>query len=339
MTKRTNSTRPTVREQVNAQLRRGGETARVTNAEWRKYGDEGWWTPDEIYDRIIEDRRRGRTIAEPDHTTPTANAELAEWVTARTLLAARGADVDPRLIAWRDQHLPDRQLLTTDRAPEWITEQAAMAGPPSRFVTAQVPADWQQGQPIHTDGQHVGVSVRSLPYVEGSVLAGARYVGGHVGNVGTVTGSPLDQLRDLSEYLATRHGWSPATATMYVLTGIAPTPQLLSVSVKNQWVSGEVGRQLVTVSADPDVPVDVVAAAFRAQRVKLRGPRARLPQVKLSRLAAYAAQHSQAAHSMKQLRDWWNAEQPACKYLDLRSFRQALRDAERRVVGQPRQHR
>lgn len=179
----------------------------------------------------------------------------------------------------------------------------------------------------------------SLPYVEGSVRRGERYVGGSVHSVGTVSGTALDHLRELSEALAAALGWAAATATMYVLTGIAPAPELFTVGVEHRMVTAEAGRQRITISADPDIPADVVAAAFRAERAKLRGPRARLPQAKLSRLAAHVAQYRLSASSTKQLRDWWNAEHPADQYSDVRAFRQAARDAERRVLGQPRLRR
>lgn len=339
MTKCANSSHPTLREQVNSRLRAEGHSDRVTNSEWRRYRDEGW-PPDLIATRISSDRRNGRSIStEPEHHTVTADPELAAWVTARTLLTARTADADPRVIAWRERHLPDGQLLTTEQVPEWVTEQAAATGSASRFAAVQVPAGWRPGEPIPTEGQQVSVSVRSLPYVKGSVRRGERYVGGNVHQVGTVTGTALDHLREVSEHLAATHGWVTATATMYVLTGIAPAPRLLTVGVEHRMVKAEAGRQRITVTADPDIPADVVAAAFRAERVKLRGPRARLPQAKLSRLAAHMAQHRTTGPSMKQLRDWWNAEQPADRYSDVRAFRQAARDAERRVLGQPRPRR
>lgn len=337
MTKRTYSSHLTAREQVN-RLLTGWDEKRATQAEWSRYRDEGW-VADEVASRIINDRLSGRTItSEPEPAAATSHPELAEFITARTLLAARSADSDPRVSTWRQQHLPEG-VLRVEQLPEWISEQVSTAGPTTTYVTVQVPADWQPGQPIDTAGQRVGVSTRPLPYVPDAVLRGDRYVGGNTHYAPTVAGSALDQLRELGASLAAEQGWAVATATTYVLTGIAPQPDLLSVGAQVRLSRRGGIRQRITINADPDVPPDVVAAAFRAERTKLRGPRARLPQPRMSRLAAFAAQYQDQAVTLGQLRYWWNTEHPDDTYSDLRAFRQALRDATRRVLGQPRPSR
>jgi hypothetical protein len=241
---------------------------------------------------------------------------------------------------WRQQYLPEG-VLRVEQVPEWISEQASTAGPATTYVTVQVPTDWQPGQPIDTADQRVGVSTRDLPYVTDAVLRDDRYVGGSIHHAPTVAGGALDRLRELGASLATEQGWSPASATMWVLTGIAPQADLLSVSVRASSSRRSGARQRITVTADPDMPPDVEAAEFSAERVKLRGPRARLPQPRLSRLAAFAAQHQDRAVTLGQLLYWWNGEQSddQHKYKNLRAFRQALRDATRRVMGQPRPSR
>jgi hypothetical protein len=71
-------------------------------------------------------------------------------------------------------------------------------------------------------------------------------------------GSVLDELRDVSEWLATICGWQPAQATGSVLTGQAPVAWPVRAHRRLHSTRDGQTRWMVTLEVEPWVPAGLV---------------------------------------------------------------------------------
>jgi hypothetical protein len=258
---------------------------------------------------------------ERDESLPT---EFASFVWARSLLAAADAADDPGVVAFRADVLGGR-LLPLDSVWDWVHEQRRLDGPATEYARHVVPQGWREHDPVPVGAAYAGSDSETLSY-------GAAD-GKWVHYVPVSRDGVLYQLRQLSERLAPVYGWQQAQASTFVLTGYTPVVTMLRMTTPA--LPGP--RQRVVIDADPDVPPELVAAAFRRARSRLLGPRARPPSLHGSELVVHAAERPGV--DTRGLWRQWNDAHPERPYDMLRAFQQALRDARRRVLGQPKQQR
>lgn len=260
----------------------------------------------------------------PDERDESLPTEFASFVWARSLLAATDAADDPGVVAFRADVLGGR-LVELDGVQPWVEQQAALDGPATVYARLVVPHGWQPGDPVPAGAECAELAIDSLDY-------GASD-GQWVHKVMLARSGVLDRLRQLSERLGPVYGWQPAQASTFVLTGCTPIVQVLRMTTSA--LPGP--RQRVVIAADPDVAPELVAAAFRRARSMVLGPRVRPPSLYGSELVVHAAERPGV--DTRGLWRQWNDAHPEHPYPELRAFQQALRDARRRVLGQPKQQR
>jgi len=316
---------PSLRRAISEELKLWDERA-LTDAEWQQVELDD--RHEDAYDtahRIVTQRRRQQLMTQPpgqrDESLP---AEFASLVWARSLLAAADAADDLGVVAFRADVLGDR-LLPLDGVQQWVEQQAALDGPATGYARHVVPPGWREYDPVPVGAEWVGVDVETLTY---AAVDGKWVHAVPVARVGV-----LYRLRGLSEWLARVYGWLPAQASTFVLTGITPVVSMLRMTTPA--LPGP--RQRIVIDADPDVPPELVAAAFRRARSAMLGPRARPPSLHGSALVVHATERPGV--DTRGLWRQWNESHPEQQYDELRGFQQALRDARRRVLGQPRQQR
>ncbi len=190
----------------------------------------------------------------------------------------------------------------------WIEAQQALEGDPTHWVTFPMPPDEDQLVRCGELRDRHGVGGRVLKYVRPKENWQVQ--------IGTVAGGTLERLRRLSEALAKANAWTPAQATVYVLTGLTPTVSMI------RWTEGghniRYGRshdwaERIVLTIDPAVPVDEVAESYRAARERYARRRTqgeyriRTQSLRLTRLAGFVARR-RPAMKWEDLRRAWNAQ-------------------------------
>jgi len=334
MTKQPVSLSP--RQRIDRDLREhyGWTRRRLSDREWSLWADEiDVFGIDEIA-RRVDQQWRSESEIEPtdDSSRLRMSDELSAFVHARSAVLAARANSDPVVEQFRDEHVGD-PLLHPDDIPEWIVARAAEDGTPTHQVTITVPAGWMPGDPIPSDSRP-GRRVLVLQYPDNGVMREQPVAAGGV----------LDRLRVIAELLHRAHGWQPAQAVGFVLTGHTPLVQMVTVRTADHWAAEHIAttgpmhlRQQVTIVADPDTPTELVTAIYTQTRDRLRGPRARLPRIGRSLLVMFAA-HERRWFTLPEIRRRWNHHHgdEVERHPDQRQFRVALNNAERRVAGVPR---
>jgi hypothetical protein len=317
---------PSHRAVIDEELKRCFSQRALTDAEWRQVElDDRHEDAYDTADRIRTQRLRRQPMAQPpgerDESLPT---EFASFVWARSLLAAADAADDPGVIAFRADVLGG-QLLPLDSVWDWVHEQRRLDGPATEYARHVVPQGWREHDPVPVGAAYASSYSETLSYS----AAGEPVV--HY--VPVSRDGVLYLLRQLSERLAPVYGWQQAQASTFVLTGYTPVVSMLRMTTPR--IPGP--RQRVVLDVDPDVPPELVAAAFRRARSMMLGPRARPPSLHGSELVVHAAERPGV--EPRGLWRQWNDAHPERPYLELTAFRQALRDARRRVLGHPRRQR
>jgi hypothetical protein len=336
------------RRRVHQRLSQLG-AARTTRGEWQDLRDEFeyiGWDYDRAADLVLDWRRRRQKLG-PVQVQSDAGAELAQFAWARSLRAVAEADTEPDVQQFRHDVLGDT-LLTLEQVGSWVERQQVIDGPPTVRVLLPMPAGWRDGDPVTAAsitvggisryvaqsgvGVQVGVEPELLDHTAEPDLLAYTVDGEWVSSAFVNRNGVLGKLRTLSERLAKRYNWQPAQASVYVLTGLTPVVRIFTLTT----TMGTSGHH-VTIDADPDVPVELVADVFKRARRDLLGPRARRPFGRGVRLVVHAAERPGVA--TRGLWQQWNRAHPDEQFDDLQSFRQALRNAQRRVDGQPRRQR
>ncbi|WP_433261585.1 hypothetical protein ACQPZF_27225 [Actinosynnema sp. CS-041913] len=232
----------------------------------------------------------GRTLPSP--SSPQVHSAAVGQRSAAYALAlseniAAVADRDRQTGAFRAAHLPDG-VIGLDQVEEWISLRAQEQPGDLRQARVQVPAGWQPDEPLPSTS--ASLFVDRLEYV----VPGYDRVRWIV----VVPGGVLGWLRRLSVGLATAHGWEPAQATTWVLTGVTPLVGLIRVTearenIRDSWWMAWSER--ITLDVHPAAMPEEVAEAYRAARkrfdaIRTEGEyRARsqaIPQLALARFVA-----------------------------------------------------
>ncbi len=159
------------------------------------------------------------TVEPADRTETHLSEATSVYEHALSEVVAAAADSDPDVVAFRRTVLSD-SLMMWDQVHAWIEAQQVAEGDPTQWVTFPMSAE-REGQSVtYTElrDRH-GVSTRMLRYV--------RPRENWEVPIGTVAGGTLERLRRLSEELARANGWTPAQATVFVLTGLTPTVSMI----------------------------------------------------------------------------------------------------------------
>jgi hypothetical protein len=257
------------------------------------------------------ERRPTRAVEAPPLPADRTELELSEatstYQQALSEVVVAVADLDLDVVAFRGQVLSDK-LMAWDEVQAWIEAQQAVEGDPTAWVTFPMPAD--EDRPV-TCGElrdRHGVDTRILKYVQPGENWQVQ--------IGTVAGGTLERLRRLSEALATANAWTPAQATVFVLTGLTPTVSMIRWTEGGH--NGRHGRwhawaERIVLTIDPAVPVDEVAESYRAARERYSKRRTqgeyriRRQSLRLTRLAGFVARR-RPAMKWEDLRRAWNAQ-------------------------------
>jgi len=202
--------------------------------------------------------------SEPSQSLPPSrSANLGDRSTAFAFALseniAADADRDPQTAAFRNVHLPDG-LIHLDQVDTWITQRSQEQPEETRQARVRVPAGWQSDEPLPSTGAEV--FVEQLHYV----VPGQAYVR----KVVVAPGGVLASLRRLAAGLAVAHGWEPAQAATWVLTGVTPLVGLIRVTegretIRNTWWMAWSER--ITLDVHAAATPDEVAEAYRAARL------------------------------------------------------------------------
>jgi hypothetical protein len=267
--------------------------------------------------------KRAIKLRSADEQVPTG--EFARFVLAKSLTIAAEVDGDPHVEAFRREHLGGRLLDDDAAVDEWI--QARRSQGLVSTVEVYVDVSWQPTEPIvQTGPDHIGrQGVHGILEYASDGAVGAVIVG---------RGSVLGELLTISDYLVRRTGWQRAQATTHVLTGATPNYSMCRLTMPAV-PHGDPAR--VTITVDVDTPAEEVLRAYSKAQQHLRGKRTRRPMPRALELVILAGENPDM--SDYGLMAQWNRTRPGDAFTDIRSFRQALRDGRRRVLGAPRPRR
>lgn len=261
---------------------------------------------------------------------PTAGEERA-W--ALSQLASAEARDDPDVVRFRRTFL-DGRILQWTAVNAWVQERAGLDGPVTRDLTVVLrettSVSWEPGQyridpPLHRI-EVCKISARTLDY--------AGPDDEWVRRVRVAAGGILDKLRVLAESLAKAYAWTPAQATVFILTGV--TPLISTVRVETSGFKIRHGKdhgwsRRIVLDIDPAATPDEVMAAYQRIRREQNLTRMRPLTPKHARLAAFAgAEHVHKPWS-ERLR-LWNTSFPHWSYNQESNFRRDAGRAQARIM-------
>ena len=249
-------------------------------------------------------------------------------------LTARQAAAEKSVITFRQQHLSEG-LLEREEVVEWITTQASVDGPASRYLRVPIPDGYV---PVRCDGRiftepRLTISdTTSATQIEMDLLSYASPDDQWVRRIPVRHGGTLDGLRVVSNSLARRYSWQEAQATNFVLTGISPS---LSSSlggirmVLNQPISSR-----ITMEIDPTLTPREVAQRYKNLRAPLVGARFRSMSEKHLRLAKFYGGHKPEGTTWTTLMTRWNhGEGRDWRYNRFETFARDCKQAWERLMG------
>ncbi|HVM35596.1 MAG TPA: hypothetical protein VM784_09645 [Actinomycetota bacterium] len=330
----------TPREHVERELGRP-----LTDDAWSFLEDGGYTDPELYKPREVADivRTLGMSYSKPvpphlsgDIGTPMVpGAELLEErAKAIADFMAKAAEGDNGVRQFRSKHLPGGLIAAND-----IHD----------FVTAlyrdHLPTAWRVGEPELSDAawwkahNEVRFGRPRLRYSLAYWME-PRIDGWIAGRWPVPVRSPLAELGELSEHLADKYRWNQYEAAAWALTGLSPhvTPITGSSTVGTNYTR-DIGSydvtSRVTITLDPTVSPEQLAAWWREVRHRMLPGRYRPQQVKALRLARFAARSDPDA-TWEEDRRRWNAEvggeHPDWRYKDVANFRRHAKDAVRRLL-------
>lgn len=246
----------------------------------------------------------------PDQSlAPTRSADVGERSTAFALALSENiaavADRDPQTDVFRATHLPEG-LIQLDQVEAWIAQRVQEQPAEVRRARVRIPVGWQADEPLPFAGAEVFVD--QLPYVVPGYT--------HVRRVVVAPGGVLWSLRRLAAGLAAAHGWEPAQAATWVLTGVTPLVGLIRVTegrenIRNSWWMAWSER--ITLDVQATASPDEVAEAYRAARARHDARRtggnyrARSQSIPHLVLARFVARRRENGGHWEDLRVAWNA--------------------------------
>jgi hypothetical protein len=143
----------------------------------------------------------------------------------------------------------------------------------------------------------------------------------------------LEGLADLADDLADRYPWSPAQATVFVLTGVPPlTPRIRSAfRPPSAPALGATARILLTI--DPSASPEEVEASYRSTRRRYTKRRRHRPLERKALLLAQVAATKTPDNTWKELMLEWNREHPEWPYTAEKNFAKDCARDRRRLLN------
>ncbi|MBU4533570.1 MAG: hypothetical protein KJ650_08105 [Firmicutes bacterium] len=246
--------------------------------------------------------------------------------------AAQGPDVQ----RFRKRLLDDK-LLTWEEAVSWIEEQHRTAGRPTMYAVVPVPEEANEDEPFAWLKQAaqkslkekstwpVAYKVKTIDY--------ARPGDSWVHRLPVSIGSPLDQLRVISERLAKAYHWPPAAATVFVLTGaeyLIPRARI-TTTIKSPFSA----LRTISIEVLASVPVREVTEIYADARRRLLGPGGRDPAITKewrAELAVFVAEHNDG-RSWREAMKIWNEKHPERRCDNPSTFARDGRQAYEKITG------
>ena len=249
-------------------------------------------------------------------------------------LTARQAAAEESVITFRQQHLSEG-LLEREEVVEWITTQASVDGPASRYLKIPIPDGYV---PVRCDGRiftEPGLTISdttSATQIEMVLLSYASPDDQWVRRIPVRHGGTLDGLRVVSNSLARRYSWQEAQATNFVLTGISPSLSSSQGGIRmvlNQPISSR-----ITMEIDPTLTPGEVAQRYKNLRAPLVGARFRSMSEKHLRLAKFYGGHKPEDTTWTTLMNRWNhGEGRDWMYNRFETFARDCKQAWERLMG------
>lgn len=265
--------------------------------------------------------------------------EPAPGVSLRRDLGRRHADVVSLLLAIEAGRRDDVRLfrddalgceaLPLDGVDAWIR---AHREEPTFWVRVPVAA---QGLHVGADGDARIAPRLLISRVQASSWEEVRlhYVDEHrvAHTVAVTAGGVLDDLRVLGETLSRAYGWTPAQATVFVLTDAVPLLEEIRVRTD---VRSQPAASRIRLEVEPTVPAARVAAAYRREQQRLLVSRPRPLGEKSLELARFVAE-SDPALTWRERLEGWNAAHPDWAYRreHVQNFHRDSMAAQRRLLA------
>ncbi len=273
--------------------------------------------------------RRLQTLA-PREKRDRHPRHLRARTEAVAVLLAKEAEQEEALTLFRRKVLRGR-LVEFEHIRKWIKHQARKDGPATVWLEVPLPHPprFEAGRVSITPPVRIGrdyklesgLRLRTLKYAEPDCDTELHVAVAH--------GGVLDELRSVSEYLASKFGWQGGLATVFILTDRIPLLVQLDASVRRRLPISAASRVILTV--DPGCSPRQVADAYQKVRRNLVGPRHRELSEKHLVLAQFGAERKKGetlAHAMKQ----WNKRYPKWQYRTVTNFGRDVTKARQRLL-------
>jgi hypothetical protein len=215
-----------------------------------------------------------------------SNRRLPAHERALAVLFARYAAADQKVMVFRSEVLGEQLISVADVEP-WLRARA------------NVPRD-EQGSPTGP--------IRVLAY--------GRPGCDTVLHLAVAAEGPLGVLADISERLARTYTWSPAAATLFVLSGERPVVKPIRVELREDMRLR--ARSRITLVVDPTCTPGEVATEYRRQRRRVFGRTRRLTP-KLAALAEFTIEHEGLGWP-EQMQLWNASRSRNLRYTDASRF-------------------
>ena len=294
-------------------------------------------------------RRPEVVMVDPNVDIDDLYGVRAEVLAASTLLAveANSPAVEPKVQAWRDEHLGVGVRLTWDEVEAWVDEKAAEDGRATMLIGFPAPEGVEftfdpdtpvviPSEPIRIDADHpIPLPFRRswVPVMYG--LPDSQY---SIPKLVRVRGV-LDSLRALAEDLSGRYRWTKAQATVFVLTGLTPLISPISTTISEGQIPA---TNEVTITIRPTATRDDVMDAFQAARRKFFGSRTRAIPERQAHLVLYrlGRLHHTPDETWTQTQQAWNEHhqtaRPGWKFTTAKQVKRDFNSARRRLLQHER---
>jgi hypothetical protein len=241
--------------------------------------------------RVEDGGLRARVNRKPKTTEPLPrpSPDLSERVEAVSRLAAEHAAGDEEILRFRQRVLGRDTPMSPEEAEAYLDRPEGRGRSPLGSGPAEV---------LRYQNRNVAYDL-------------------HV-----AAGSPLDELRELSESLVKFYPWEPAQAAAFVLEGLIPLPTPFMLHFPQTWHETRPTRAKLVMEVDLWMPASAVLRAYRrVQRQVLPGHNRPVSRRSLD-LVNFVMQHRPG--TWQEHLDDWNTEHPTATYSDYRRFRYAF---------------
>lgn len=290
---------------------------------------------------LVGEVRKLMALGQPDSVqrsrislrSPARSTEgLDERGRAVSLILASEASKDRAVVEFRARVLKGRLLPSTKAAQTWISETFVREGPSTVWLT-DVPVP--EGYALQRDAATGHVITDPVLKLEGAIGArGIRYrvlaldLSASEAVFTSATGT-LEQLRQVSEDLATRFRWDIDDAAVFVLTGRAPSVEPITVTWHMSKAFPVCSRVILEV--DPTLRPSDVARAYHTVRRSMWPRRSRALGKKHASLAAFIEERSTGTTWRQRFAEW-NRKNPTALYSSESNFRRDALKARRRLL-------